>query len=206
LLDAAMLVKENPDQNFLVGGLDVISNYNYNIDTLAGFYKNAPISNADLYNTHTKGTIAGEGTAMFIVNGLKENAIANIVAVEMCFTKDDSIIKQRLELFLKKHFKEDEHPDILLTGEDGDSRSLNYYNECESLMSEAVTVARFKHLTGDYATATATATWLGLNILQHQGLPAHLIKRKGDLEECKTTFIYNCYRQTQHSFILLKRL
>jgi hypothetical protein len=143
---------------------------------------------------------------MFIVNGLAENAIAKVEAVEMCFTKDDSIVKQRLELFLKRYFTEKECPDILLTGEDGDARSLAYYNGCESLMNHDVSVARFKHLAGDYATATAIAAWLGLYILQHQSLPAHMIKTKGNEAGFKTVLIYNCYRQTQHSFILLKSL
>jgi 3-oxoacyl-(acyl-carrier-protein) synthase len=201
LLDAAMLIKENPDRNILVGGVDVISHYNHNIDTLAGFYKDDPISSAHLYNTNTKGTIAGEGAAMFIVNGLAENATAKVDAVEMCFTKDTSVVKQQLDLFIKKYFQEGELY-LLLSGEDGDLRSLEYYTACESLMTEAP-VVRFKHLTGDYATASATALWIACYILQNKVLPKHMIKYEKSIKSVKKILVYNTYRRSQHSFFIV---
>ncbi|HKR03926.1 MAG TPA: beta-ketoacyl synthase chain length factor, partial [Bacteroidia bacterium] len=39
LLDAFMLMKENPESVYLLGGGDEISTYNFNIDNLAGSYK-----------------------------------------------------------------------------------------------------------------------------------------------------------------------
>ena len=205
LLDAIMLIKENPGKNFLVGGVDVISQYNYNIDTLAGCYKGEMISSADLYNTNTKGTIAGEGAAMFIVNDAAENALAKIEAVEMCYSKDASVVKQQLQSFLNKHFKEESQPELLLSGEDGDNRLLEYYEACESLLNDDVTIARFKHITGDYATVSAVAVWLVMYVLQHQALPEHMIKSNGSKKQFEKILLYNCYRQSQHSFILLSK-
>jgi len=201
LLDAAMLIKENPDQNILVGGVDIISHYNYNIDTLAGCYKNEPISSANLYNTNTKGTIAGEGAAMFIVNGLAENAIAKIEAVEMCFTKDISVVKQQLDLFIKKYVQEGESY-LLLSGEDGDIRSLEYYTACESLMNNAA-IARFKHLTGDYASVSAIALWIACYMLQNRILPKHMIKYEEPIKPFRKILVYNTYRRSQHSFFIV---
>ncbi len=205
LLDGAMLIKENPQRNILVGGMDVISHYNYNIDTLAGCYKDKQISNADLYNTNTKGTMAGEGAAMFIVNGLAENAISKIEAVEMCSTKEVSVIKKQLGLFIKEFIKEGEYY-LLLSGEDGDIRSLEYYTACESLLADNVTVARYKHLTGDYATVSAVAVWLACYILKHQHLPAHMAKRAEIRPGLKKIIICNSYRESQHSFILIEKM
>lgn len=203
LIDAAMLVKENPSRNYLVGGVDVISHYNYNIDTLAGFYKDELISNADLYQSNTKGTIAGEGAAMFIVNDAPANALAGIEAVEMCYSKDVSTVKQQISLFIKKYFGDAEPPDLVLSGEDGDSRLNEYYTAFESLVVEDTTIARFKHMTGDFATASATALWLAVSMLQTQSVPEHAIKQMGSGKGFKSVLIYNCYRQAQHSFILV---
>lgn len=201
LLDASMLIKENPDQNILVGGMDIISLYNYNIDTLAGCYKDESISNADLYTTNTKGTIAGEGAAMFIVNGLAENSIAKIEAVEMCATKDVSVVKKQLDLFIKKHIREGE-PWLFLSGEDGDIRSLEYYTTCESLMNDAA-IARFKHMTGDYASVSAIALWLACYMLQNKTLPKHMMKYEKRLKPFRKILIYNTYRRSQHSFFIV---
>src|SRR6478609_4855993 len=39
LLDASMMLADNPDHQYLLGAVDEISAYNYNIDLLAGWYK-----------------------------------------------------------------------------------------------------------------------------------------------------------------------
>jgi len=206
LLDAAMLAKENPGKNFLVGGVDTISQYNYNIDTLAGCYKDETISNTELYKTNTKGTIAGEGAAMFIVSDVADNAIAKIEAIEMRYTKDAAVVKEQLQSFLQKHFKQNEQPGLLLSGEDGDNRLTEYYNACESLLSNNVAIARFKHLTGDYATVSAFAVWLACEILKTQDVPGQIIKRSGSKKWFEKILLYNCYRQSQHTFILLSKI
>lgn len=203
LIDAAMLVKENPDQHFLVGGVDVISSYNYNIDALAGCYKNETASSADLYVNGTQGTIAGEGAAMFIVNSSADASIAKIDAVEMYYSNDAEEVKQQLDLFLRKHLRDGEEIDLLLSGEDGDSRSVKFYEVCTSLLKKHATVARFKHMTGDFATVSAIGLWLCCYVLQNQRLPQHMIKRQGVSNGFKKVLVYNAYRQHQHSFILL---
>ena len=79
VLDAAMMINENTDHSYLVGGLDEISTYNYNIDHLSGWYKMAPAIN--FYDTDSLGTIAGEGAAMFIVSNKQEAAVAKLDAI-----------------------------------------------------------------------------------------------------------------------------
>lgn len=203
LIDAAMLANENPGQNFLVGGVDVISPFNYNIDTLGGCYKSELISSAELYNFNTKGTIAGEGAAMFIVNNVAENAIAKIDSIEMCYSSDVEVVKQRFDSFLRKHFKQHEQPDLLLSGEDGDNRYQKYYDACESLLDENVTIARFKHLTGDYATVSGFALWLCCFLLQEKQFPEHLVMRKAEEKTLRKVVLYNSYRNKQHSFFIV---
>src|SRR5690606_9142933 len=64
LLDAMMTIRENPGNNYLLRAVDEISAYRYNIDLLDGCFKKENITNADLYDTGSPGTIAGEGAAM----------------------------------------------------------------------------------------------------------------------------------------------
>jgi len=58
-------------------------------------------------------------------------------------------------------------------------------------------------MCGDYATASAVALWLSYYILQSQSLPAHMIKKQTEEKKIKKIFIYNVYRQKQHSFMLV---
>jgi hypothetical protein len=53
--------------SYLLGGVDEISPFHYNIETLSGAYKNEAISNKQLYETDSPGCVVGEGSAMFVV-------------------------------------------------------------------------------------------------------------------------------------------
>lgn len=204
LLDAGMLLKENTGANYLVGGVDEISTYNYNIDYLAGWFKKESIRAKKLYQSATAGSIAGEGAAMFLVNGNSENAKAKIAGLHLLHTEDEALMARQLAHFLDKHLRTGEKIDLLLSGEDGDSRLLPYYNACENVLDKQATVARFKHMMGEYATATAAALWLACLILQDQSLPAHMIKYESSSSGFNRILIYNNHKGQQHSFILVE--
>lgn len=202
VLDAAMLLKENPDNSYLIGGVDEISVKNHRLVTLAGWYRKEPVSNFDLYKDDAAGTLSGEGAAMFIVSNKSEGASARLKSLKMVNSSDEKFVKEQLNLFLK------ENPgkvDLFLQGENGDNRLLKYYNACESLMSEETTVARFKHAFGEFQTVTALAVWLSIHVLQTQKLAQHFIK-KNSATQFNRVLIYNNYQGMQHSFMLVERV
>ncbi|MEO5683492.1 MAG: beta-ketoacyl synthase chain length factor [Chitinophagaceae bacterium] len=205
LLDADMLVKENATASYLVGGVDEISTYNYNIEHLGGWYKKEPIAATGLYSSGTIGSIAGEGAAMFIVNAVKANALCKVTGMHMLHTEDKQVVSEQMKLFLDKHLPVAEQVDLLLTGENGDSRLLHYYTQCEAVLNKQATVARFKHMTGEYASASAAALWLVTKILKDQDLPAHMIKYASTKTAYNRVLIYNTQKGKQHSFILAER-
>ena len=198
LLDAMMMIKENPGNHYLLGAVDEISAYNYNIDLLDGCFKKEIIANKDLYHTASAGTIAGEGAAMFVVNDNAENALASVKAVQTIHTKDEKEVSRNMQQFIRENLPDNETTDMLLTGENGDARLLQYYTGVESLFDERTTIARFKHMCGEYPTASSVALWLVCN--SHQW-PAHMIKKQGAAAPVRNIIIYNNYRGLQHAFI-----
>jgi hypothetical protein len=205
LLDAAMLLKENANANYLAGGVDEISAYNYNIDWLDGWFKKEAIAAKDLYASNTTGSIAGEGAAMFLVNNCKENATAKITGLQLLHTADKFLVADQLNKFLQKHLPAGEKIDLLLSGEDGDNRMYNYYEACEIVLDKQTTVARFKHMTGEYATVSAAALWLACTILKEQSLPTHMLKYASSSSNYTHILICNNYKGQQHSFILVEK-
>jgi hypothetical protein len=205
MIDADMMIMENPLNSYLLGAVDDISSYNYIFEEKSGSYKKEIITNKKLYETISPGSIAGEAASMFLVNGNATAAIAKVVAVNTLHHEDESIMSERLQEFIKKHLPADEKIDLLLTGENGDNRLLKYYAACESAMEEGVTVARFKHMSGEFPTATAMGLWLCCEILQKQYIPDHMIKKAADKTRYKNVLIYNNYKSIQHSFILIGR-
>jgi len=71
------------------------------------------------------------------------------------------------------------------------------------LLNEDVTIARFKHFTGEFHTASGSAVWLACRILQEQKIPEHMIKRKTGRSPIRNILIYNNVRGYQHGFMLV---
>lgn len=198
LLDATMMLAEKKIGTYLVGGLDEISAYNYNINWLGGWYKASPVNAQNFYNQPTSGSIAGEGAAMFIVNDKQENAIAQLDALHFFHTADKAEVAQQLTSFINGS-----QPDIFITGENGDSRFAEFDAAVEKLMNDSVTIARYKHMCGEYETASAFSCWLACEILKTQQVPKHMIKKTGTISSYRKILIYNRYKTNQHSFMLL---
>ena len=205
LLDAVMLSKEYPGENFLLGAVDEISTYNYNIDFLGGWYKKEPFSSKNLFLSDSPGSIAGEGAAMFIINDKKESAQAYLQDIGTLHTESAKAIKNRLHHFINKNLPQGEKVDLLISGENGDKRFQKFYTACEALIEDDIPVVRFKHMCGEFATASAIAVWLGCQVLLGQTLPEHMLKSNSISKNVKTILIYNNYKGVQHSFILLSK-
>jgi hypothetical protein len=203
VIDVDMLLKENPSNSYLLGAVDEISNYNYNIEFLEGGYKSETISNKDLYQSNSAGSIAGEGTAMFLVNTSREKAIAKFDAIHIFHSQNEETVLEQLKYFLDKNLSSGEQVDMLLSGENGDNRLNTYYEAVENQLQEDVVIARFKHMSGEYPTAASFAFWMACNVLQGQRMPAHAIKQNAVQTNIRNILIYNNYKGLQHSFILL---
>lgn len=205
ILDAAMMAKEHPGKAILLGGIDEITDYNYAIDKLAGWYKEHTINPTDFY-TPTAGTIAGEGAAFFNVSSTAAGAKARLTAIEMLNTTDESLVERRLTALIQKHLSGN-RPSLLLSGENGDVRSLKFYETCEKAIGEDVPTARFKHLCGEYPTASAFTLWLATALISGETVaPSHLMKRGILTTKPARILIYNCYKNYQHSFMLLEKI
>jgi hypothetical protein len=203
MLDVIMSLKENPVGCYILGCTDEISNYNYNIDRLDGWFRNAPVLNTDLFRKQAKGTLAGEGAFAVWVDNKPQEAVAKLVGVKTIHSTNTEEALDALQSFLSIHFPGGEQPDLLITGENGDERMLPYYEAVESFFKTPITTARFKHLCGEYCTASSFACWLAIQILQSGELAPTLIKKNVPGKSFKHILICNNYRMIQYSFILL---
>lgn len=206
IIDAGMRIREYPGHNYLLGAVDDISPYNYALNFLAGWFKNELPAGVGLYELISPGSIGGEGAAMFLVNGDPTAAIAQLQGIGIIHTEDAALVEQQLKHFLDKHLPPGETIDLLLSGEDGDNRLSKYYVSCEKMMADEVSVLRFKHMCGEYPTASAMALWLSCYFLQKHPIPQHMIKKNLPENVYRNILIYNNHKGVQHSFMLIKGL
>lgn len=198
VLDVAMQLKEHLQHEYLLGGIDEISGYNYHLEYLDGWYKQEPVTSNNFYSLHSAGSVAGEGAVMLQANNKKDGATAYLQDMVTLHTTDINAVKNTLHTFMAKH---NNTIDMFLSGENGDNNLQPYYDVCETLFNN-ITVARFKHLCGEYPTASSFALWFACKVLGGMALPPHCIKKQG-VNDYRTVLIYNNHKKVQHSFMLL---
>ena len=203
LLDAGMLVSENPGNDYLLAGVDEISSYNFNIDRLNGWHKREAVTNKNLYDKLTPGSMAGEGAAAFLVNDNPIGANAWVQGLKIIHATDAGELQKQGLKFIQDLEFGSRDSDVFLSGENGDSRIQEYYKAVEGLLPDRTAIFRFKHLCGEYATAIAYALWLACKMLQGIEIPAHMVKRESRTGAVRRILIYNSFKKIQHSFMLV---
>ncbi|MFY9310710.1 MAG: beta-ketoacyl synthase chain length factor [Bacteroidia bacterium] len=205
LLDAFMQLDDNPGNTYLLAGIDEISDYNFNIEYLCGYIKKESVDNVHLYESNTHGSIAGEGVAAFVVNNNQKGAFSCVKALKMLHSTDKDEVEQAFKQFLSENFLDNESVDLLLSGENGDSRYLDYYRLMEAAVPGAA-IGRYKHLSGEYQTSSAFAVWLADYVLRQQQIPELIVKQHSGGNTIQNIVIYTNYQGLQHSFILLSKV
>lgn len=203
ILDVLLLLKENPGNSYLLGGLDELTDYNYNIDGMAGLFKEVPVASKDLFESGTAGTVGGEGSTMFVVDDSAEGATSRIIDVLTMNFPDGEDLSKYLDRFLADNGHSASHIDGVICGMSGDVRSDNFYTNLIDAKFADANCYTFKNLVGEYATATSFAVWFANSILSGGTIPAEAIKHNSGREN-KKILIHNHYKQIQHSFILIE--
>ncbi|MCO5258602.1 MAG: beta-ketoacyl synthase chain length factor [Crocinitomicaceae bacterium] len=201
LLDAK-LVLESSDKpmELLVGAVEEISDYNYNIDTLNKHYKTESISNEDLISSTTDGSLCGEGATMFVVSNEKEGAIAEVVdQFQICFPENDEIAPLIVD-FLSKNKLTPQAIDLLLFGNAGDGRTDFWYNNLQKEVFPNLAIHTFKQFCGDYRTASAFACYQAIQLMQKHSIHGF------EGQQPTTILVYNQFSGERHGFILLRKL
>ena len=204
VLDALLLTRNKEVNALLLGAIEEISEYNYNLEFLQGRFKeNENISSKELLKTDTKGTVAGEGATMFYIENSPENALAKIEDVDtFCFPTDDEL-QENLEAFLKQNHLSINDIDSLISGRSGDNRQNKFYDIIASNFKDS-NIYTYKNLVGEYPTSSAFATWLACQIIQGKNIPKEAFWKSKN-KTSKTVLIYNQHKNKQHSFILMRK-
>jgi len=205
LTDAMMLLNEPNFRNILVGAFDEMTPNQMILYNRLHFYKDEPVNNLNLFKSGTPGTIAGEGNAFFILGSEKKEqsyAIFRDVAV-FNDPPDVNFVIGKIHEFLASNHNSAADVDLCLAGYNGDAGQDKNYNLIFSKIFRKTTLAGFKHLCGEYHTASAFAVWLAANILKRNRIPEAVQLTPVRTGLIKNILIYNQYRNRNHSLILL---
>jgi len=205
LIDAKMLLHEGTANNVLVGGLDEITGYSHVILSRFNIYRSGPVSNINLFKTSSKGTIAGEGATFFLLSG--DSSVNNYARLDAIHTfyKPSNIaeIEQNISAFLTVNSIGIDEIDLVITGRNGDAKGDAIYQQLNNSVFKDLPAANYKHLCGEYPTASSFALWLAANILKTGTVHPVLLEKHKDEKEIKRILVYNHYQNTHHSLYLV---
>jgi hypothetical protein len=203
LMDASLFFDEHgpTEKTILLGAVEEISDYNYNIDHLGKRFKQELVSNEDILHSNTRGSYCGEGSTQFFLSSNPENSLAKFSAFKQssCLSKNE--IEDFVMSFLAEQNMKPADVDCLLLGKNGDSLTDSWYDELAIPFGDKPTVY-FKKSVGEYRTVSAFASYLAVRLLN--GKAHHLIEN-GATAEPRTILIYNHFDAVRHSLILIQK-
>lgn len=204
LLDALLLFEAKKAELLLLGNVEEISEYNFNIETLAGRFKIEETTSDTLLESKTPGTVCGEGSSMFLLSNNPKDAIAQIKDVaQICFPDKEEIVRF-ISNFLIKNSLSINDIDGVMIGRNGDVRTDFWYDfVCEEMFSSQ-NLYCFKNLVGEYPTVSAFATFLACELIAGKINSNEIILREG--KHLNNVLIYNHYGGDQHALILVSRV
>lgn len=172
LINAQLYLNEHPSENLLAGGIDELTDSSLAILQEAGVYrKDAATANKVLHGTGV-GSLAGEGAAFFILNKNSNNGKQLCIRDLSAFmVKDQEMALQKTNEFIAQLPIAKNDIDLVMLGVNGDERSTAFYNTLKTGVFKNNAQAAFKHLCGEYATASSFALGLLNNMVQSGKTP-----------------------------------
>lgn len=206
ILDSLIQMKNGRASSVLLGAVDELTNNSFRIQERMGYWRPESADCVNLFEPTMKGTVAGEGAAFFLLEEKKSaGTYAVLRDVEMLFHPTSAKeITSCIHDFLGRSQLTESEIDLLLVGRNGDVRFDDFYHEVEETAFPDTISCNFKHLCGEYMTASSFGMWLASKILKEQRLPETLDGRQKP-ESFRNILIYNHFKGLNHSLILLSQ-
>jgi len=206
LLDAKMQIEENEANSILVGGIDETGDYTISLFKLAGRVKDESNLPNDILNSTSTGAIYGEGASFFVLeNERKENTYAQILDVEIINTLQENEVEATITAFLKANNLEISDLDAVVLGFNGNIDSDIYYKDIAENAFAKIPQLYYKHLSGEYDTASAFALWMASKVIKTQEIPEIVKVKSVEKPAYNTILLYNQLNGKNHSFTLISK-
>jgi len=206
IIDAKMQLEEGEAQHILVGGVDELVAHHEDSHRLIKHIKEEPTETMALLKSKSKGAVFSEGANFFVLsNEKRDSAYSQLVAIETFNTISQEKIAQKVSDFLTVNEISASDIDLIVLGNNGDVDFDGYYDQLSEGIFNNTPQAYYKHLSGEFDTASAFGFWLGNKILKNQRVPKAVQLNSIEPKKLDTILLYNQYRGENHSLVLLKK-
>lgn len=206
LLDAIMLIRDQEAANVLVGGLDEMTDLNFQFYCQLGLIKKNLVSSDKLLSDPYPGTIGGEGVTFFLLGKTCSSeypVYLHDIQLHYSAGKNLTITPLIAQFLLRNHLVINDLSLVIL-GLNGDKQNDVVYHQLMSGSLKFVPKAWYKHLCGEYQTSSAFAMWVGAQVLKNEHLPEYASLDTEQPSTYKHILIVTNYGDN-YSLILLSR-
>jgi 3-oxoacyl-(acyl-carrier-protein) synthase len=204
-LDAKLQINDGETENVLVGSTDEQTDRTMELYRLNNTIKKEENLPVDYLNSTTDGVIWGEGASFFVLGKDKtENSYAQLKDIQISSRLDLEETPKFIEDFLVKNNLVANDIDAVILGFSGDAKSDVYYTKAMGLFQNS-SLLYYKHLSGEFNTASGFSTFMACHILKSQEIPEVMMINSVKKEEIKNILLYNHLGGNDHSLVLLKK-
>ncbi|HMG92180.1 MAG TPA: beta-ketoacyl synthase chain length factor [Chryseolinea sp.] len=208
LHDCLLRIAANKDLNLLLGSYDESASVQYTAGMREHQFKTEPSNSLEIFKNKTPGCIQGESSAFFDLSGQPSASTwCSVEGIQLMYLPDSADdLKETINLFLNKHEINETNIDVVISGMSGDSSRDQLLEQLENILFNKTPRVYFKHLSGEFCTATSFGMWLASSILKKQHIP-DVVKVSSTRfpDKIQTILLVNHYFNRNYSIILLKR-
>lgn len=202
-----LITNDTHTNQVMVGGVDDMVPVVFDVLKEFDFWKKDTISQS-ISESNTIGSLAGEGMNFFMLsNQLSPRAYARFLGIKMIYKPESTkAVAECLYYFLLENRLSPNSIDLILLGNNGDINYQNYYQEVLATFPEVPAIGYYKHLCGEYFTASAFGLVMASLMLKNQNVPAAICSNYNAAKPLKYVLLYNQSLGAHHSFCLLSGL
>jgi 3-oxoacyl-[acyl-carrier-protein] synthase II len=208
LHDCMLRLADNNSLNLLVGSYDESATVQYTAGLREHHFKKEPTNSLDIFKNKTAGCLHGEGSAFFDLSGQPSASTwCSVEGLKLYYLPESAEeLGEGISSFLKKHNISETDIDVVISGMSGDSSRDQLLEQLEKILFTKTPLVYFKHLCGEYCTATSFGMWLASCILKKQHVPDVVKSSTASFpDDIQTILLVNHYLNRNYSILLLKR-
>lgn len=206
LVDAMLQIEEGEATNVLTGGIEENSVKTIEFYELSGIIKDKNEAEYKVLDSATTGVVLSEGAVFFVVSDTRQDSsYAELCDVSIYNTLEEDEVTGRLAEFLSANGITISDIDAVILGYNGDVDFDGFYRNLAGEYFKDTEQLYYKHLSGEFNTASAFGLWMAANILKAQQVPDVMRVNSVKAKKHDTVLLYNQYRGKDHSFTLLRK-
>ncbi len=203
LLDTMLTIDEG-SASVLVGGVDEIGPHTTENHKLVGHVKKEADLREGLLKSKSKGSVFSEGAQFFVLENEKTGkTYAQLMDVAVFDELEKEDVSIKLQQFLKENGLNTQDISVVIFGVNGDVDYDLFYENMRNATFANTQQLYYKHLSGEYNTASAFGLFTACNLLKSQTIPDVLKLNHKEVSSIKHILLYNQYLGKSHSLTLI---